>query len=384
MIKNKIISIVMPWHISQRGGGAEVQANFLAAELAIRGYAVHYICQTAEASKTNTSEEVNGFTIHWLPASGKFQWLDQQKYYKKLVALQPQWVIQRMSSNVSYVIGKYCQAYQAKFVWICTDNNNPTRTYHRHSFSQKYPFKFSNAAKYWLFWLNANIMDYYRNKGMKKVNVAFTQNDIQKSLVKQNFKLDSHRMISGHPQPKFILPTIEKFRKKTILWAANWGSHKRPELFMKLASKCSDTDFEFIMVGGHSDKAYVANLMKKCPSNVQVTGQLPFDEALHYFDDATLFVNTSAPGGDGFPNTYIQAWLRGGPVITFGFDPDHIITKNQLGYCVQTAEEAQEKIRQLMQDEQLYAAISNNCFQYANNHFTIEKMADNFLNVLGC
>ena len=93
-----------------------------------------------------------------------------------------------------------------------------------------------------------------------------------------------------------------------------------------------------------------------------------------------LLVNTSI--SEGFSNTYIQAWLRGVPTLVFGADPDKTITKNQLGYCVQTVDEAQEKICQLMQDQQLYAAISNNCLQYANNHFTVEIMTDNFLNVL--
>ena len=33
----------MPWHISERGGGAEVQSNYLAIELVNRGFEVHYM-----------------------------------------------------------------------------------------------------------------------------------------------------------------------------------------------------------------------------------------------------------------------------------------------------------------------------------------------------
>ena len=46
----KVIAFVMPWHISERGGGAEVQANFLAQELGLRGYDVSYVCQTITGS----------------------------------------------------------------------------------------------------------------------------------------------------------------------------------------------------------------------------------------------------------------------------------------------------------------------------------------------
>ena len=40
MHKDHKITFVMLWHISERGGGAEVQANYLAQELAERGYNV--------------------------------------------------------------------------------------------------------------------------------------------------------------------------------------------------------------------------------------------------------------------------------------------------------------------------------------------------------
>jgi len=63
-------------------------------------------------------------------------------------------------------------------------------------------------------------------------------------------------------------------------------------------------------------------------------GKLPFEETLKIFDGATLFVNTSKSESEGFPNTYIQAWLRGVPVISFDVDPDGVIAKNGLGKVV--------------------------------------------------
>jgi len=42
----KKICFVMPWHITERGGGAEVQANYLSRELVNRGFSVYYICQS--------------------------------------------------------------------------------------------------------------------------------------------------------------------------------------------------------------------------------------------------------------------------------------------------------------------------------------------------
>ena len=76
MHKEHKITFVMLWHISERGGGAEVQANYLAQELAERGYNVSYICQTTKANKVNTTSIVNGVNVLWLKPANKFVWLN--------------------------------------------------------------------------------------------------------------------------------------------------------------------------------------------------------------------------------------------------------------------------------------------------------------------
>ena len=49
--KKSTFAFVMHWHIDEKGGGAEVQAKFLAVELSKRGYKVDYICQTENKKK---------------------------------------------------------------------------------------------------------------------------------------------------------------------------------------------------------------------------------------------------------------------------------------------------------------------------------------------
>lgn len=372
----------MPWHISERGGGAEVQANYLAVELAKRGFDVHYLCQTAHNNKIKSTEEINQFKVHWLKASGRFSWADQGKYFEPLNTIKPDLIIQRLSSNVTYVLGKYCKQNNCKLAWICTDNISPLPNYHLYRFKQRYSLKNTSGLKYGIFYLNNIIMDYFRIKGMRGVNVAFTQNEIQKKLVKQNFGLESFRMISGHPVPQIEITSEERLQKKAILWCANWGKHKCPELFLDLARQMEDTNYRFVMVGGHSDKNYVDKLLQNKPENLEITGQLSFDEALKYFDEATLFVNTSSPGGDGFPNTFIQAWLRGIPLITYGFDPNNVVHINKLGFVINKTKDAQYQIENLLKDTVLYKEIFIRVKEYAQNNHSIERMTDNFLNIL--
>ena len=376
------IAFVMPWHISERGGGAEVQANYLAQELAERGYQVSYICQTTKPNKIDAIEVIGKVKVYYLKPSGRFQWQDQNKYVVPLKTIQPDYILQRLSSNVIYVLGQYCAKNNCKLIWFCTDNKSPFSDLHSTKFKTQSSVKSLGFLKYNIFRLSNKLMDYYRSKGMKQVDIAFSQNDFQKDKVKHNFGLESHRMISGHPIPEKSISVAERYTNKTILWCANFGIHKRPELFIELASKMQHTNYKFVMVGGHSDKNYVAQLLANQSDNLTVTGQLNFDDALGYFDEATIFVNTSAPGGDGFPNTFIQAWLRHMPVLSFGFDPYYIIVTNDLGFKVATISEAEEYINDLFNNQAKYETMATNSYQYGLENHSIKKMTDNFLKAM--
>lgn len=374
------IAFVMPWHISERGGGAEVQANYLAQELGERGYSVSYVCQTTHNSKINTINKVGNINVHFLKPSGRFQWLDQNKYLEPLNTIKPDYILQRLSSNVTYVLGKYCSKNKCKFVWFCTDNSNPYRDFLTLKFKERYTMKSLGVIKYIIFALNNKLMDYYRNKGMTKVDIVFSQNNFQKAQLNQNFSLISHRMISGHPIPTNTISTSQRFKNKTILWCANFGAHKRPELFIELARQMQHTALKFVMVGGHSDTAYVNNLLKNKPNNLVTTGYLPFSEALNYFNEASIFVNTSV--SEGFSNTYIQAWLRRVPVIVFGADSDNVIETNQLGFNVMSIEESVEKTSATMEDYEAYKILSENAYAYGCQNNSTKVMTDNFLKVI--
>jgi len=382
MHKESKVVFVMPWHISERGGGAEVQANYLAQELADRGFRVSYVCQTTISSRVNTIEKIGQVMVHFIKPSGLFQWQDQNKYLKPLYAIEPDYILQRLSSNVTYVLGKYRSKNNCKLIWFCTDDKNPFSDFHFSKFKERFTIKSLGVLKYSIIAVSNKLMDYYRNKGMKHVDIAFTQNDYQKEKLKRHFGIKSHRMISGHPIPKKTIGISERFTNKTILWCANFGMHKRPELFIELAAQMQHTNYKFIMVGGHSDKSYVAQLLANKPENLMVTGQLSFDDTLGFFNKATIFVNTSAPGGDGFPNTFIQAWLRQVPVLSFGFDPDAIIVTNDLGFRVSTINEAQEHIEEMFNNQAKYETMATHSYQYALENHSTKKMTDNFLKVI--
>ncbi|WP_445871573.1 glycosyltransferase family 4 protein [Candidatus Jordarchaeum sp.] len=371
----------MPYHILEnRGGGAEVQAWLLAKELARRGFEVSYIAQSVRG-KAGKIERINGVTIRWVRYAHYFRWANGWEYYRALRIVDPDIVVERMTSFVTGIIGFYKEKYGKKFAWICTDNESPRRWHFLKNQIKTNKANKVGTLKSLVFLLNAIIYDLSRHYGMKKVTWVFTQNESQKKLLKREFGLASFEMLSGHEIPEHVFPIEQRLSNKIILWVANLGPKKRPELFIELARISENKDLKFIMIGGRDDKEYIRKLFKDVPNNLLWLGRLPFDETLSWFDKATAFINTSPT--EGFPNTFVQAWVRGIPVITLGVNPDGIIEKYYLGYVASDEKEALKFLIFLIGNPDNYKRISKNAFFYASKNHSIKVAADNFLKTLG-
>jgi glycosyltransferase involved in cell wall biosynthesis len=136
------------------------------------------------------------------------------------------------------------------------------------------------------------------------------------------------------------------------------------------------------MIGSKDDESYIKRLFKNKPDNLVWLGRLPFDETLRWFDQAAFFINTSFHDVEGFPNTFIQAWLRGVPVITLGVDPDGVIKRYNLGFIAKNAKDAMSYLDYLTNNKDVYKKISEDAVRHANKNYSISAAADNFLTIL--
>lgn len=113
-------------------------------------------------------------------------------------------------------------------------------------------------------------------------------------------------------------PSPKEKAAEVILWTARIESWKRPELFLELAR--SLPHLRFRMVGGPA-KGMGVDLFERIRNdatalpNVEFVGFVPYAEVGAHFDEAKMFVNTSTY--EGFPNTFLQAWARGVPTLSF-------------------------------------------------------------------
>lgn len=371
----------MPWHSEDlKGGGAEIQAWMLATALAKKGFHVSYLCKNPHPASDNMIEESKHVTIWRVPPNKNKRKLIRH-FWQMLEHIRPDLVIQRNSSYLLWSSAQYTWRNNKELIWICTDTFSAEKNMHqkRIRFLLNQPnqhFKFLKRA-YML--IDAWRMDKYRSKAIPHVDYCFVQNQAQEKSIQNSYGFNPGRILTGHPEPKAQIPPEQRHRYNTISWAGNFGANKQPELFLELSEKDQNKTWQFIMAGStyriKDAKAEISNIEK-----VQIKGRISQEEVNEILDQSFVFVNTSIY--EGFPNTFIQSWLRGVPVISLGANPNGIIIEHNLGFVCQDIAEAYEKIQLLKENLHLYRELSVNARNYAMNNHTIEKMTTQFVTSL--
>lgn len=377
------ICIVAKYYFVERIGGAEVQAWLLACELAARGHQVSYVCESL-GGREGTTETIDGVHVHWLKNRRYFPILSMPHYARALRRIRPEVVLHRYTSGYEAALGRYCKRHGAKFVWICTDDASPVRRYFHKRHSAGLLRKRRSPLARLVLWAHAKALDMSREYGMQFVTHPCVQNAAQKALFKEHFGRTAFNFPSGHKIPD-TLPS-KPDTPPIVLWVAGFGAGKRPELFAQLAKLCSGLGACFVMVSKRFGRDTHIS-----PEDIYATAgegaafewhiDLPLKETLAWFDRASVFVNTSVSENEGFPNTFVQAWSRGVPIVSLDVNPDGILDREGLGDRTGSLEGARDAIEKYLTGPNL-AATRQHLQDYARAHFSIAGVADHLLDIL--
>src|SRR5687768_433073 len=164
------------------------------------------------------------------------------------------------------------------------------------------------------------------------------------------------------PQPQVV-------RDIDVLWVSNLRALKRPELVLELARQLPHVRFTLAggpMPGGQTYYDDVLAAAARLP-NVTMLGPVRYRDSGALFDRAKIFLNTSSM--EGFPNTFLQAWIRGVPVVTF-FDPDGLVKRVPLGRVGASIDDMREAIRGLMENDGDRQMLGRRAREFATREFT--------------
>lgn len=353
-----VILFLLRYSIWSRMGGSELQAEYLSRELVKRGYEVH---QAFDASG-NIRFPDDRIIRHTLPdRNTPFCWLNAPAIKRIIKETAPSLIYQRVRCAYTGIAAHYARKYNFPMVYHVSSDRNCRK---------------NKVAWDRRFVWNA-INEYLGRYGVKKAHLVMVQTHAQKKSLWENFKKESVVIPNGHFPPS---PPFEKESPPVVLWLANIKAWKRPEFFVELAWRLQDTPARFVMAGRPEAPPYQDRLLEKIDrvSHLTYLGEIPFEETNWLLSKASLLTNTSE-AREGFPNSYIQAWMREAPVVTLECDPDGVIEENKLGYHSRTLEKMEHQVRELLQDEAKRRQMGKNARDYALEHHDIHQTTAKFI-----
>jgi glycosyltransferase involved in cell wall biosynthesis len=213
-------------------------------------------------------------------------------------------------------------------------------------------------------------------RGLRRASSVLVQSVHQQELMRRNFGIDSS--IAG----LVVEPgsSERNFDERDIdaLWVSNMRSVKRPDMLLSVADRLPHVSFH--MVGGTVPGGQ--QFFERVKAQAAAHGNVTFHGAVAYRDTGALYsrarvlVNTSDI--EGFPNTYLQAWSSGTPVVAF-FDPDGVIAREGLGVTVRTPDEMCEAVRRLTSDESEWQAARQRCLAFIERHYSEDVVLQPYL-----
>jgi glycosyltransferase involved in cell wall biosynthesis len=214
--------------------------------------------------------------------------------------------------------------------------------------------------------------------GLLRTDRIFVQHMGQLSTLPPRWRSKAQTLPKVCPLPIVVKPHSE--RPGYVAWVAMLRQPKRPDLLVEIARKAPA--IRFVVCGGlttHRTRgdygAQVIDALEKLP-NVDYRGRVDPEVASRVIAEAALLLCTSDQ--EGFPNTFVQAWSNGTPVVTLQIDPDDIVKRLQLGAVTGTVDATVEQLQRLLASPQERQTMAIRAREYILGHFSAETVVKIF------
>lgn len=211
--------------------------------------------------------------------------------------------------------------------------------------------------------------------GLRRASHIIAQTVSQQRQLREGWGLDAEVIPMACPGPEGSDLGPRSCSRGRVLWVGRVCAVKRVEAFLDLAVECPDLIFD--IVGPFGDDPYSFGIRSRAAliPNVVVHGRVTKQQIAQYYRDATVLCCTSRY--EGFPNTFLEAWSYGVPVVST-FDPDSIIVRYGLGAYAERPADLREPLRRLLRDKAAYEAMSRRVRHYYEQNHTPELVLPRF------
>lgn len=370
MSKGKIL-FVTRYHHLRYTGGAELQCWMLATELVRRGWEAHYV---SENNRPDAPTELDGVKLHYLPEGPPWHDCNRAGIERVMRELEPDVIYNRVFNLYTAHAMAFAPA-KAVTIWAAAAANDGT-----------------------VFGLFG---DLWKNKPLPQFLAMLPQAFYSRTKARQGAlsaklqlaqsSLQAERLMAHGYQPVLLRNSIRIENEPAqshdgppvVLWVGSVKKHKRPELFYELARRCADLDCEFVMAGELQDEFSREPLARAQAElkKFKYLGFVPPEQIGEHFSRAHLLVSTSH--AEGFPNTFIQAWLRGVPVLSLDVDPDRLLSVEKLGTVANSLNELESSLRDLLGDVGLRREMGARAREFTFKEFDLRQNVDRLENLIG-
>jgi glycosyltransferase involved in cell wall biosynthesis len=330
-----------------RIGGAELQVVIVARLLASRGWRISMVCLDYGQKDY---VEIDGIKVYraFDPAKGwpvvRFLWPRLISIWQCLKQADSDVYYQQTAGMLTGVMAAFCRVYGRRSVFASASNPdllNPTPR-----------IRFARDRFIYAF-------------GMRRVDKVFVQNEEQADLCELNYGRNSI-IVRNCYSPPATEPVTSDIKR--VLWVSTIRKVKRPEIYLELAELMPQT--QFVMIGGPGADEFglYQHIQNRARSlkNLEFLGFQAFACTEREFDRTHLFVNTSE--SEGVPNSFLQAWARGIPTVSF-IDAGARLNSKKVGVIVQDRAQMIGAIKKLLDDVQLHAYEGSHAREYVlKNH----------------
>jgi glycosyltransferase involved in cell wall biosynthesis len=228
------------------------------------------------------------------------------------------------------------------------------------------------------------LIKYWRDKklyeyGLKNCDAILVQSLKQQQAICINYGMQS--VVAEMPVDPSEAEVTFPHRYIDVLWVNNIRQFKRPDLFIELA-RCLPA-VSFHMVGGPQPgfAHLYDHIEQECASlsNVSFHGRVPYHDIGPMYAHAKVFVNTS--DSEGFPNSFLQSWIRGTPVVSF-FDPDSVIARERLGVAATSIKEMASTVQCLTANANEWKKMSDQCRAYISATYNEDRILQPYIEML--
>ena len=341
-------------------GGAEVQQSILARGLAAAGYRVSMICLDFGQPQ---HAQVDGVTVHkiYRPDEGipvlRFLHPRLTGMWRAMRNVDADVYYQRTTAMLTGVVAEFCRRNGKRSIYGAASNVD--------------------------FLPGRQRIRYLRDRrlyehGVRRVDQVIVQNTEQQRNCRTYYGRDAMVIPSCYEPPAGAGAN----GGDTVLWVGNMSEIKRPELFLQIARRLPHR--RFVMVGGGGSNGYAARFESIRAAaaqhrNLEFLGFVPLARVEPLFDRARVVLNTSIY--EGMPNTFLQAWARGVPTLSFA-QIEARLAGEPVNRVAADVEDATQALERLLADAAHWQRASARCREYFEQTHATSRVLQRFGRVI--